>query len=105
MSKYIIKNCPICEHCDWDNRYGELEEGYICKRITIDSFECKDIEQCLLKRIVEKCKETEKYYSECIAKNRETFGQYMDEENMTWLMGRSHHAGEILRLLDIQEVE
>jgi hypothetical protein len=50
--KYIIRNCPICEHCDWDNGYGELEEGYICKRITIDSFECKDIENCLLKRIV-----------------------------------------------------
>ena len=50
--KYIIRNCPICEHCDWNNGYGELEEGYICKRITIDSFECKDIENCLLKRIV-----------------------------------------------------
>jgi hypothetical protein len=58
-----------------------------------------------MKRIVESCKGTEKYYSECIEKNRETFGQYMDEENMTWLMGRSHHSLEILRLLDIQEVE
>lgn len=50
--KYVIRNCPICEHCDWVNGYGELEEGYICKRIIIDSFECKDIENCLLKRIV-----------------------------------------------------
>lgn len=81
MSKYIIKNCPICELCDWDNGYGELEEGYLCKRITIDSFECKDIEHCLLKQIVEKCKDARR-------------------------TGRKAYLPiEILDLLQIQEVE
>ena len=83
--KYIIRNCPICEHCDWDNGYGELEEGYICKRITIDSFECKDIEKCLLKRIVEKCK---------LFQNN-----YLVNDGVQLL------TTNILNSLDIQEVE
>ena len=97
MSKYIIRNCPaiygvFLNKCKKDH----YEDGTIL---------CQDCTDCVMKQIVESCKGTEKYYSECIAKNRETFGQYMDEENMTWLMGRSHHSLEILRLLDIQEVE
>ena len=57
----------------------------------------------LIERIRKECKKTNKYYSECIVKNRETFEQYMDEENMTWLMGRAHHAGEILRIIEEAE--
>lgn len=97
MSKYIIKNCPAIYE------YGK---GLCCNDLKFDEHTlCQDCTDCVLKQIVEGCKGTEKYYSECITKNRETFGQYMDEENMTWLMGRSHHSLEILRLLDIQEVE
>lgn len=88
--KYIIRNCPICEHCDWDNGYGELEEGYICKRITIDSFECKDIENCLLKQIVELCKNN----------------QYPIYNQKLEMIGyeKSPLSKEILQLIDIQEV-
>ena len=55
MNKYIVKNCPNCNHTDWDNGYGELEEGYLCN-IKIDDFECKDCD-CLIKQVIERCKE------------------------------------------------
>lgn len=42
--KYIIKNCPA---------YSEF-----CKEIK--SYECQDIENCLLKQIVEKCRDYKK---------------------------------------------
>jgi hypothetical protein len=90
--KMIIRNCPICEHCDWDNGYGELEEGYICKRITIDSFECKDIENCLLKRIVKLAKG----YKE----------ELIDRKTKKVVATRYFKlTKEILELLDIEEVE
>lgn len=57
----------------------------------------------LIERIWKECEETEKYYSECIIKNRETYGQFMDKENMTWLMGRAYHAGKILRIIQENE--
>lgn len=97
--KYIIRNCPICEHCDWVNGYGELEEGYICKRITIDSFECKDIENCLLKQIVELCKD---YYKNC-----EIEGNCIDDRTCTscFFGGGNELAQDILSNLDIEEVE
>lgn len=82
MNRYIIKNCSNYDECG-----------------------CRCTTDCLLKQIVEKCKETEKYYSECLEKNRETFYQYMDEENLTWLMGRSSMAGDILRMFEIEECE
>ena len=99
MSKYIIKNCPICELCDWDNGYGELEEGYICKGITIDSFECKNIEHCVLKQIVDKCNN---YKEDCKIE-----GNCLDERLCsTCFLGGANELGEwILDDLDIQEVE
>lgn len=66
---------------------------------------CQDCTDCLIKQVIEKCKDAEGYYSECICKNRETFNKYMDEENMTWLMGRAHLATCILQLFEIEEVE
>ena len=57
----------------------------------------------LIEKLKTNCEETDKYYSECIAKNRETNGQFMDEENMTWLMGRAHHALEILKIIQENE--
>lgn len=57
----------------------------------------------LIERIRKECEQTEKYYSDCIIKNRETHGQFMDEESMTWLTGRAYNAGEILRLIQENE--
>lgn len=57
----------------------------------------------LIERIRKECEETDKYCSECIIKNRENLGQFMDEENMTWLLGRAHLAGKILRMIQENE--
>lgn len=48
--KYIIKNCPA--FTEEDNRYGLCFDDYngYCKP-------CKDITDCLLKRIVDVCRE------------------------------------------------
>lgn len=69
-----------------------------CKGNTVKWYEAE-----LIERIRKECEETNKYYSECIIKNRENLGQFMDEENMVWLMGRAHHAGEILRMIQENE--
>ena len=59
----------------------------------------------LIDAIKTNCEETSKYYSECIQKNRENNGQLFDDEQMTWFMGRSHHADEILRIIEQYEKE
>lgn len=66
MSKYIIKNCPI-----------QKSQCHECYKY------CYDCTDCVMKRIVELCKERVK-------------GRYSDTYNL---------AGKILKLLDIQEVE
>lgn len=74
MSKYIIKNCPCYE-----------SEGafYNCVNERIEG-DCQDCTSCVLKHIVDKCKE--KYY---------------ELSNIALRV----FANEILQLLDIQEVE
>lgn len=76
--KYIIKNCPCYS---W-------EEG--CKNGKVEEWHCQDCTDCLLKRIVDLCKEpNEPYYNpEC------EFGK-----------GRTDLAEEILELLDTEECE
>ena len=101
MSKYVIKNCPA--HFN-SVRMLEFSEGD-CNSDKVAGAYCKNITDCVMKQIVDECKETNKYYSFCLQKNRETNYKFQDEENMTWLMGRSHHANEILRLLEIEECE
>ena len=59
----------------------------------------------LVDKIRANCKETSKFYSDCIVKNRENNGQLYDEEQMTWFMGRLHHADEILRIIEQYEKE
>lgn len=78
MTKYIIKNCPAL-----------LISG-ICNGINVKGLACKNNTDCLLKRIVELCKEpNEPYYNpEC------EFG-----------IGRTDLAEEILELLEIEECE
>lgn len=67
--KYIIKNCPAySDYCE-----------------EIKSYECQDCTACLLKQIVELCKQYKKDYH---------------ATNGVWLL-----ANNITNLLDIQEVE
>jgi hypothetical protein len=64
--KYIIKNCPNCWHI---NRVipicGVTHKVCGFKGETEVSRYCKDIDNCVLKQIVEKCKEATKYCDEC----------------------------------------
>ena len=70
--KYIIKNCPALG----------FQIGYYCS----DRADyCKDCTDCVLKQIVEKCRNIKKDHY--------------------WGMREIRFANEILQLLDIQEVE
>lgn len=79
MSKYVIKNCgcnPACDEC------------YI---------RCKDITDCLLKQIVEKCKDAQ---DECSCKIRNYVKCFECTSG-----GRAALGKEILELLEIEECE
>ena len=80
--KYIIKNCSA---------YSDF-----CKEIK--SYECQNIENCLLKQIVEKCKN----YKE----NCKIEGVCLDERLCsTCFLGGANELGEwILSDLEIEEV-
>lgn len=78
MSKYIIKNCPCFE-----------DEGtfYNCVNKRIEG-DCQDCTDCVLKRIIDLCKRTcrMRCTNDCL--------------------GTKKHCGygQILKLLDIQEI-
>lgn len=73
MNKYIIKNCPCYS---W-------EEG--CKNGKVEEWHCQYCTDCLLKKIVEKCREEIR-------------------TNDRWSDSRTF-AEEILELLEIEECE
>lgn len=50
MTKYIIKNCPACRPYDV---FGRDNEG--CCYLKMEY--CKDVDDCVMKQIVEKCGE------------------------------------------------
>ena len=76
MSKYIIKNCPALS----------FSLGFYC-----DEYQkkCQDCTDCVLKQIVEKCKE-----------NLNSLEAYVDVRSLECVILQN-----ILKLLDIQEVE
>ena len=84
MSKYIIKNCPAT--------YLNFESKYVCTTQSKQKefpFYCQDCTDCVMKRIVEVCKQTcrKRCTNDCL--------------------GTKKHCGygQILKLLDMQEVE
>ncbi|MBR2526527.1 hypothetical protein IKE67_08705 [bacterium] len=54
MKKYIVKNCPCIKQVDIEV-YRELEEHFICKD-TLELKDCENIETCLIKQVISKCK-------------------------------------------------
>lgn len=88
MSKYIIKNCPALYQIK--GMTNECLDG---------NYQCQDCTDCLLKQIVEKCKN---YKEDCKIK-----GNCLDERLCsTCFLGGANELGEwILDDLDIQEVE
>lgn len=79
MSKYIIKNCPA------------LQQTYYCNT---HHSKCQDCTDCVLKQIVEKSKDAQNEYPK----------HFSDGELDMFVSGRFNMAGNILALLDIQEV-
>lgn len=82
--KYIIKNCPVAFNTRVDGTYCNDVE------ITIEkNTHCQYITDCVMKQIVELCKQTcrKRCTNDCL--------------------GTKKHCGygQILKLLDIQEVE
>ena len=84
--KYVIKNCPACRispSCctEWNLLHGEWKD-------------CKDINDCVMKRIIEKCKNVK-----AINKRNSYVGEYIEFTQYSPL------AEEILQLFEIEEQE
>lgn len=83
--KYIIKNCPACD------------KEFVCREHYFSTY-CENYDDCLLKQIVEKCKN----YKE----NCKIEGVCLDERLCsTCFLGGANELGEwILDDLEIEEV-
>lgn len=84
MSKYVIKNCPA---------RVLFTDGYFCRQ-TDGNILCSDCTDCVMKQVVEKLREADDscYGIDCT----ECSGFYMCHSKL---------ANDLLKLLDIQEVE
>lgn len=87
MEKYIIRKCPNCLADFRLNCQGKAyNNGYKCTTLSPETKYCKDITDCLLKQIVEKCKEN-----------------YISDDNV-FDVSRKVFAQQILDILEIEEV-
>lgn len=98
-NKYIIKNCP--SFCDIENGTGWKEvvkNTCICIRPRFRRpTKCEDIDDCLLKRLVERCRD---FTCDCLIENRKCGA--MDDMPMCCDLWKGRY---ILGLLDIEEVD
>ena len=84
MTKYIIKNCPSLNQAR--NLCNEIiSTCYTDYNMGREAVLCKNCTDCLLKRIVEKCKE------EC------------DPKSVDWDIDVEYFAKEILSMLELEE--
>ena len=83
--KYIIKNCP---------NYRNREVDYTCT-VEVISSDCHNCTDCVMKRIVEKCREAQE-----IMDKEEYYEDDFDTFN-----GESIMAETIMDMLDIEECE
>ena len=81
MDKYVIRNCPACRQ--YQVGVYTCDELYDC-----DLQRCQDCTDCILKQIVESCKE-----------NLNSLETYVDVRSFECVALQN-----ILKLLDIQEV-
>ena len=78
MNKYVVKNCPNC----MKDIYSK-EDRYFCYHPVLSiGTDCKDCTNCLIKRVIDKC--------------RERHVGYIDE---------AYTKDEILQLFEIEECE
>ena len=90
--KIIIRNCPAYDY-DEEFNYHMCKQPLIPYECSVD--DCKDCTDCVLKQIVELCKEDLKPTREW-QEGDTVFIEYKKDV---------HLANNILQLLDIQEVE
>ena len=85
MSKnYVITNCPVA--------FNTRVDGTYCNDVEITNgknIHCQYITDCVLKQIVEKCKNT----------------QFLSTKNRLDLYAVKVFANDLLQLLDMQEVK
>ena len=86
MSKYIVKNCPSYDK--------DEQKGYTCTTLSVKSAECEDCTDCLIKKVIEKCKNID-----CPCEDKGTACLVCGEDSRKIL------ANEILQLFEIEEVE
>ena len=91
MTKYIIKNCPSCME------YIETNSArtYCCREFHHTAY-CKEYTSCLLKQIVEICKQVD---CDCLIDKRKCGA--MDSMSMCCEL---FVKKDILKLLEIEEV-
>lgn len=90
MSKYIVKNCPSC-----------FVTPSCCAKYHVDNGhakDCKDIEDCAIKKVIARCKDAQK---QCNCSNAEPEVDCLDCS----FGGRASMAQSILDEFEIYEVE
>ena len=80
MKKYIIKNCENYDNTIWQEP--------TCNKYPCD---CQTKTDCLLKQIVEKCKDAQKT-------------QWVKNKKKPYSPSKAAFAREILKLLEIEEI-
>jgi len=87
MQKYVVKNCPCNvtteDMCDWEN----TNETY-----------CEDCTDCLIKQVIEKCKEAKINFEKVALSMKATQSEY------TGTICKAELAHEIIQLFDISEL-
>ena len=82
MNEYVVKNCPAC--CEYTQIYC-CEDNYDSQGR--DTY-CELIDNCLIKQVVERCKQSLNYSSK-----------------EPYELGRTNMAGIILAYFEIEECE
>lgn len=82
LNKYRVKNCPAISFADG------------CKNEEVKVWDCQDCTDCVLKQIVQLCKEQKVINCNIDGKEQVLKAFY-----------HTHLSNKILELLDIQEVE
>ena len=94
-NKYIVKNCPASSK---DFRLNCQGKAYINKyKCVFGLLECQDCTDCVIKQVIEKCKDSKLSYSklEILRTACETNQAY----------GKAVMAEQILQLFDIEEIK
>jgi len=93
--KYIIQNCPAYIHRPLSTHDRVCLLGDKVKPNHKELYVyCKDCTDCVMKQIVERCRNEQKYHK-----------KWQKETGFNYAATGLRLANEILQLLDIQEVE